>query len=182
MTTIRISTPIAILALVIGIVCTTPAYADTNYGTYGAWNISRSAAPNGMPLCDMMQVDDGTHSASTAFVVMASLPTTVHILLIWPLKGLRGMGVGQRFQVYSTLNNDEKSVTTYTVIDDGFMASGTATTAQLHSFATDIMRGKVWLWKIAAPEAGISLRVPFEGFVSAVNALGRCGTDIGAPF
>jgi hypothetical protein len=70
---------------------------DQDFGTFGAWNVSRGTAPNGMPLCDMMQINDRKEDPSITFLLTAALPKTVNVLILRPFGGLGGVSIGQEF-------------------------------------------------------------------------------------
>lgn len=100
-----------------------------------------------------------------------------------PLGGLGGLRAGDRFLVSSTVNDLTKSSTEYVVVDEGFMAAGKASTADLRQLKRAIAEGKTWKWTIDAPAAHIQgMHVPLDGFIPAVNALATCAAEIGVPF
>ena len=165
------------------LVTTTLAHADTNYGRFGAWSVSRSLASNQMSVCQMMQNNSNEDNISIGFMTISALPDAVGVNLLRPIGGFGKLKNHNTFSVTSSLNQKDTSTATYTIMDDGFVASGEASTKDLRVMAEDVRSGATWLWIIDAPAARVrSFRVPFEGFVPAMDAFAQCGADIGVRF
>ena len=159
------------------------AYADTNYGKFGAWSVSQSLASNQMPLCQMMQNNSNEDNVSLGFMTMSALPNTIGVNLLRPVGGFGRLKKHNTFSVTSILNQKYVSTAAYTIMDDGFVASGEASTKDLRTMAEDVRSGATWLWIIDAPAARVrSFRVPFGGFVPAMDAFAQCSADIGVRF
>ncbi len=162
---------------------TAHAYADTNYGRFGAWSVSRNLTNNQMSVCQMMQNNSNEDNVSIGFMTTSTLPDKVGVNLLRPIGGFGRLEKYSTFNVMSSLNQKDMSTATYTIMDDGFIASGEASTRDLRLMAEHVRSGTTWLWIIDAPAAQVrSFRVPFEGFVPAMDAFAQCGADIGVRF
>jgi hypothetical protein len=166
----------AALALVAGITCAMPACADVDYGTFGAWKVySDVSGPR--PQCNIIPSNEQTSIPAAFFLVGPAWPGSV-ILTITPLDSSLGLKDGQNVQAFSTFDTGERRAANLTVIWSGRAMMNTAPFSDLLTMAGLHLLS----WRIDAPEAHLeNLMIPLDGFVSAVNALARCGAAIGAP-
>ena len=102
---------IKLIVIIIFTTVNTFAYADTNYGRFGAWSVSQSLAINQMPICQMMQNSSNEDNVSIGFMVMSALPNTVAVNLLRPIGGLGRLKKHSTFDVISSSNQKDISKT-----------------------------------------------------------------------
>jgi hypothetical protein len=155
-------------------------------GKFGDWAVSRDQAANGMPTCTMLEIVRNDSNPSLGFLLTEATSETMGVLLMRPVGGLGGLGKGQTFSVISTVRGEygEKRFSSpYTVLDNGFVATGSAPTSDFRKLLGELRQVRTWFWQLDAPAARIAnMRIPFEGFVSAADALTACGRSIGVSF
>jgi hypothetical protein len=162
------------------------AASTQELGKFGNWALSRGRAANGMPTCTMLQIVHDGSEPSFAFLLTEATSETMVVLLMRPMGGLGGLRKGETFSVTSTVRGEygEKRFNSpYTVLDNGFVAAGSAPTRDFRKLVGELRQAQTWFWQLDAPAARITkLRVPFEGFISAADALMACGRSIGVSF
>lgn len=147
-----------------------------DYGTFGAWVVHRTGGTL-LPLCTMAQ----TNAKVVPSIGFSVVPNEGAFAVIMRPEGFGPEG--QQLGAMSTINEARHTVADYRVDGLGMVESRLDSPSLLHSFADDIVQGRVRSWQIDAPDLHVvGLQVPPEGFVTAVSALALCGKTIGAPF